>query len=70
MLQPGDLQPPFDTIAWYLPIWGLLLAVVTAAVLPGRLRRLWLAIGPFLGVWAMARLRAHPDAANSAGGRR
>ncbi|MBI3453904.1 MAG: MFS transporter, partial [Rhodospirillales bacterium] len=29
-----------------------------------------LAIGPFLGVWAMARLRAHPDALRLAGGRR
>ena len=29
-----------------------------------------LAVGPFLGVWAMARLRAHPDAARLAGGRR
>ncbi len=29
-----------------------------------------LAIGPLLGVWAMARLRAHPDAARLAGGRR
>ena len=29
-----------------------------------------LALGPFLGVWAMARLRAHPDAAQLAGGRR
>jgi MFS family permease len=29
-----------------------------------------LAIGPFLGVWAMARLRAHPDSVQLAGGRR
>lgn len=29
-----------------------------------------LAIGPFLGVWAMARLRTHPDSAKLAGGRR
>jgi MFS family permease len=29
-----------------------------------------LAIGPFLGVWAMARLRAHPDSLRLAGGRR
>ena len=29
-----------------------------------------LAIGPFLGVWAMARLRAHPDSVKIAGGRR
>jgi hypothetical protein len=29
-----------------------------------------LAIGPFLGVWAMARLRAHPASARLAGGRR
>ena len=29
-----------------------------------------LAIGPFLGVWAMACLRAHPDSAKLAGGRR
>ena len=29
-----------------------------------------LAIGPVLGIWAMARLRAHPDAIKLAGGRR
>ncbi len=29
-----------------------------------------LAIGPFLGVWAMFKLRAHPDAIKLAGGRR
>ncbi len=29
-----------------------------------------LAIGPFLGVWAMARLRAHPDSIKLAGGNR
>ncbi len=29
-----------------------------------------LAIGPFLGVWAMARLRARPDSVKLAGGRR
>ena len=29
-----------------------------------------LAIGPFLGVWAMARLRAHPESTRLAGGRR
>jgi hypothetical protein len=30
----------------------------------------FLAIGPFIGVAAMGRLRAHPDAAKLAGGRR
>ncbi len=29
-----------------------------------------LAVGPFLGVWAMASLRAHPDSVWIAGGRR
>jgi MFS family permease len=29
-----------------------------------------LAVGPFLGVWAMARLRAHPESLRLAGGRR
>jgi len=29
-----------------------------------------LAVGPFLGVWAMARLRAHPDSLRLANGRR
>ena len=30
----------------------------------------FLAIGPFLGVWAMSRLRAHPELANLASGNR
>jgi hypothetical protein len=29
-----------------------------------------LAIGPALGVWAMGRLRAHPESVKLAGGRR
>jgi hypothetical protein len=29
-----------------------------------------LAIGPILGVWAMGRLRAHPESIKLAGGRR
>ncbi len=56
---------------------GFLLTLGTIHMIPWLVESLtWryafasLAIGPFLGVWAMARLRAHPDAVKLAGGRR
>jgi MFS family permease len=56
---------------------GFTLTLITIHLMPlwvdwldWRYAFLPLAIGPFLGVWAMARLRAHPDAARLAGGRR
>jgi MFS family permease len=56
---------------------GFTLTLVTIHLMPAFVDALgWrhafvpLAIGPLLGVWAMARLRAHPDSARLAGGRR
>ena len=56
---------------------GFLLTLVTIHVLPGlvdiggwSLAFGSLALGPAVGIWAMARLRAHPDAMRLAGGRR
>ena len=56
---------------------GFLLTLITVHLMPYAVDWLgWryafapLAIGPFLGVWAMARLRAHPDAVRIASGRR
>ena len=55
---------------------GFLLTLATIHVMPYAIAALgwnWafaiLAVGPALGVWAMARLRAHPDARRLAGGR-
>lgn len=55
---------------------GFTLTLITIHLMPYAVEALgWryaflpLAIGPFLGVWAMARLRAHPSAAKLAGGR-
>lgn len=56
---------------------GFLLTLATVHLVPAMVEAVgWhfafasLAIGPFFGVWAMARLRAHPDSACIAGGRR
>ena len=56
---------------------GFLLTMVTVQLIPHLVDLVgWrfafsvLAIGPFLGVWAMARLRRHPDSTKIAGGRR
>jgi len=56
---------------------GFLLTIVSIHVLPGVVAAAgWsgafamLAIGPFLGAWAMWRLRCHPDSLRIAGGRR
>ena len=56
---------------------GFLLTLLTIHLIPYLVEAVgWryafagLAIGPFLGVIAMARLRAHPDATRLAGGKR
>jgi MFS family permease len=56
---------------------GFTLTLVTIQAIPylvqavsWRYAFLPLAVGPALGVWAMARLRAHPDSVKLAGGRR
>ncbi len=56
---------------------GFSLTLITIHLMPAWVETLtWqyafvpLAIGPFLGVLAMARLRAHPDAVKLANGRR
>ncbi|MDP6707047.1 MAG: MFS transporter [Alphaproteobacteria bacterium] len=56
---------------------GFMLTLATVHLIPGMVEIVgWrfafasLAIGPFLGVWAMARLRAHPESVKLAGGRR
>ena len=56
---------------------GFLLTLLTIHLMPVLVAAVgwrWafsvLAVGPFLGVWAMARLRAHPDSIRLAGGRR
>lgn len=56
---------------------GFLLTLTTIHLIPVLVEAIgwryafaFLAIGPFLGVWAMARLRAHPDAVRLAGGNR
>lgn len=56
---------------------GFLLTLTTIHLIPPLVEAIgwryafaFLAIGPFLGVWAMARLRAHPDAVRLAGGNR
>jgi MFS family permease len=56
---------------------GFLLTLATVHLVPTMVETVgWsfafatLAIGPFFGVWAMGRLRAHPDSALIAGGKR
>ena len=56
---------------------GFLLTTVTISLIPPlvdvvgwRFAFASLAIGPFLGIWAMGRLRAHPEAVRLAGGNR
>jgi len=56
---------------------GFLLTLATLHLMPTMVAAVgWqfafaiLAVGPFFGVWAMGRLRAHPDSVNIAGGRR
>ncbi len=75
----AELGPP-ERVGTMLTIQtcaGFLLTLATIHLIPHLVAALgWgpafacLAIGPFLGVVAMARLRAHPEAAQLAGGRR
>ena len=75
----AELAPP-ERVGTMLTIQtsaGFLLTLFTIHVMPYAVDLLgWrytftiLAIGPFLGVLAMARLRAHPDSIKLAGGRR
>jgi len=46
-------KPLWDVIAWFLPIFGMVVVLGLAAILPGAARRMTLAIGPFLVGWAM-----------------
>jgi len=74
-----ELSPPelIGTMLTVQTCAGFTLTLVTIHLLPviegavgWRFAFAPLALGPFLGVWAMARLRAQPDAARLAGGRR
>jgi hypothetical protein len=65
------------TMLTFQTAMGFTLTLVTIHLMPYWVEALgWtfafmpLAIGPAIGVWAMARLRAHPRAAALAGGRR
>jgi MFS family permease len=65
------------TMLTFQTAMGFTLTLVTIPLLPHWVEAMgWryafvpLAIGPAIGVWAMARLRAHPAAARLAGGRR
>jgi MFS family permease len=65
------------TMLTFQTAMGFTLTLVTIHLLPHWVEAMgWryafvpLAIGPAIGVWAMARLRAHPAAARLAGGRR
>jgi MFS family permease len=74
-----ELSPPelVGTMLTVQTCAGFLLTLVTIQLLPvvaaaigWRLAFAPLALGPYLGVWAMGRLRALPDAVRLAGGRR
>jgi|TARA_B100002003_G_C14007727_1_gene486278 sugar phosphate permease len=75
----AELSPPeyIGTMLTVQTCVGFLLTLFTVHLVPP-LAATWgwhyafavLAIGPFLGVFAMSRLRAHPDAARLAGGRK
>ena len=74
-----ELSPP-DLVGTMLTVQtcaGFLLTLATIHLMPPLVDAVgWrfafapLALGPLFGVWAMARLRHHPDAAKLAGGRR
>jgi MFS family permease len=75
----AELSPPgrIGTMLTVQTSMGFLLTLITIHLMPLAVEALgwryafWvLAPGPVFGVWAMARLRAHPDALKLAGGRR
>lgn len=75
----AELSPPglVGTMLTMQTSMGFLLTLATIHALPPLVDRLgWsggfavLALGPAVGIWAMARLRAHPEAVKLAGGRR
>jgi len=70
-------RPLVGTMLTVQTSMGFLLTLITIQLIPAlvdtvgwRYAFAFLAIGPFIGVVAMGRLRAHPDAAKLAGGRR
>ncbi len=74
-----ELAPPelTGTMLTVQTCAGFLLTLVTIHLMPLLVEAVgWrfafapLALGPLFGIWAMARLRAHPDSARLAGGRR
>jgi predicted MFS family arabinose efflux permease len=74
---PGLVKNLVGTMLTVQTCAGFLLTLATIHLMPGLVASAgWgpafaaLAIGPFLGVWAMARLRAHPDAVRLASGQR
>ena len=75
----AELAPPelIGTMLTVQTCAGFLLTLLTIHLMPllvdavgWRYAFMPLALGPLFGVWAMARLRGHPDAARLAGGRR
>ena len=75
----AELSPPglVGTMLTVQTCAGFLLTLITIHLMPVFVDSVgWryafapLALGPLFGVWAMARLRRHPDAARLAGGRR
>ncbi len=75
----AELSPPefIGTMLTVQTCMGFLLTLFTVHLVPSLVAAFgWhvafavLAVGPFLGVFAMSRLRAHPDAARLAGGRK
>ncbi len=47
-MQPGDIAPPFDIVAIFLPVIGLVALVVFHSMTSGAARRMVLVLGPFL----------------------
>jgi MFS family permease len=75
----AELSPPelVGTMLTVQTCAGFLLTLLTIHLMPPLVDAIgWryafmpLALGPLFGVWAMARLRAHPEAVRLAGGRR
>ncbi|MCA8966608.1 MAG: hypothetical protein KDC48_17135 [Planctomycetes bacterium] len=47
-MQPGDISPPFDVVAIFLPVIGLVALLVFQSMTTGATRRMVLVLGPFL----------------------